>query len=95
MAKNRLGILLGVGAGIVGILLLTRSAKADTDVPGPAGPQGPTGPQGPAGPQGVRGTILTSGDDVNLDAPADALEGDYFLEIPTGDLYLFEGGSWI
>lgn len=89
MAKNRAGIVMGVGIAIVAIVLLSKSAKADEGgIPGPAGP---TGPQGPAG---TRGTILTSGNDISS-APLDALEGDYFLVTPTGDLYIFEGGAWI
>jgi len=88
MAKGT-GWLLTIGAVIVGVVLFSKSAKADEG--GVPGPQGPVGPQGP---QGTRGTILTSGNDISS-APLDALEGDYFLVIPSGDLYRFQNGAWI
>lgn len=77
--KGLLFILLGVGA----ILALSQLSKAE-----------PSPSQGPKGDKGDRGTILTSGNDISL-APANALEGDLFLVLPTGDLYEFTGGTWI
>ena len=87
MAKG-MGVLLTIGAVAIAIALFSKTAKAE-----PSGIPGPAGPQGPEGPAGQRGTILTSGNDISS-APADALEGDYFLEISTGDLYLFQNGAW-
>ncbi len=83
--KKRSGvlfILLGVGA----ILALSQLTKAE---PSPL-----SGPKGDKGDKGDRGTILTSGNDISL-APLDALEGDYFLVLPTGNLYKFTGVTWI
>lgn len=86
MAKKRrngvLFILLGVGA----LLALSQLSKAE---PSPL-----PGPKGDKGDKGDRGTILTSGNDI-ASAPLDALEGDLFLVLPTGDLYEFTGGTWL
>lgn len=78
------GWIFGIGA-VIALIIFSQKAKAEEG--------GTPGPQGPQGPKGDRGTILTSGNDLS-EAPVVALEGDYFLVIPTGDLYRYENGVW-
>lgn len=59
-----------------------------------AGPQGQQGVQGPVGPQGDRGstwTILPN----NPTTTSGYQNGDSFLNSATGDVYFFNGNSWI
>lgn len=59
-----------------------------------AGPQGQQGIQGPVGPQGTRGstwTILPN----DPTTTSGYQNGDSFLNSATGDVYFFNGNSWI
>ena len=64
-------------------------------VAGPEGPQGPQGEQGPAGADGADGapgSVWREG----TGAPADALgiDGDFYLDDATGDVYQKAGGTY-
>lgn len=54
------------------------------------GGDGEAGPEGPAGIDGLNGTRLHVGDGL----PADPVDGDLFLEVPSYDLYGFRHGHW-
>jgi hypothetical protein len=57
------------------------------------GPPGPIGPIGPIGPTGPRGSYWFDGSG----APTTVIgseEGDYYLDISTGDVYLYDGSLW-
>jgi len=57
------------------------------------GPPGPQGPLGPIGPAGVRGSLWFDGSG----APSSIIgteEGDYYLDVDNGDVYLYDGVTW-
>ena len=59
---------------------------------GPQGPQGVAGPPGPAGPPGTPGSVWYNGSG----APPNILgmDGDYYLNNLTDDIYFKVSGSW-
>ena len=59
---------------------------------GGVGPPGPPGPAGPAGPTGASGSTWYNGSG----APAAGLgvNGDYYLNIQSDDVYTKSGGAW-
>lgn len=59
---------------------------------GGAGSQGPAGPSGTAGTPGVAGTKWYFG----VAAPSDAIgvDGDFYLNTTTADVYNKAGGHW-
>ena len=59
---------------------------------GPAGPTGPTGATGPTGPQGTPGTVWYSG--AGAPASGTGIDGDYYLNTATGDVYHKVSGAW-
>lgn len=57
------------------------------------GPPGPVGSIGPIGPAGVRGSLWFDGSG----APTIIVgseEGDYYLDVVNGDVYLYDGSAW-
>lgn len=57
------------------------------------GPPGPIGPIGPIGPAGLRGSFWFDGSG----APTIIVgseEGDYYLDVVNGDVYLYDGSAW-
>lgn len=99
---------LPVGLMATGVLVLQGSAYTRLgplgmiDVPVVVGPPGPVGPQGiqgvpgmdgePGGP-GQRGTIWTTGSGAPV-ATGNEIEGDMYLDEPTGDVWRFEADAW-
>jgi hypothetical protein len=66
-------------------------AQGPPGAEGPVGPAGPTGPQGPAGTGiNVKGQVPTESD-----LPAGAAVGDAYVVETTGDLWIWEGSSWV
>lgn len=63
-------------------------------VTGPVGPQGAQGIQGVQGVQGVRGTEWFSGVGVP-GAFLGQLNGDWYLDLSTSNVWELAGGSWI
>ena len=59
-------------------------------IPGPEGPQGATGPQGPQGPRGSLWYIGTT-----TPVTTDARINDMYLNASTGNVYKFNGASWV
>ena len=59
------------------------------------GPKGDNGAQGDTGPQGVAGVPGSKWYN-GTSAPADTLgvDGDYYLNTATGDVYAKAGGTW-
>ncbi|HEY2309456.1 MAG TPA: hypothetical protein VGI05_26560 [Streptosporangiaceae bacterium] len=70
----------------------TPGAAGATGATGPAGPAGPTGPQGQAG-TGInfKGSVAAVGD---LPATGNN-QGDAYTVLASGDLYVWEGTSWV
>jgi len=70
----------------------TKIVVRETGLRGPRGPEGPQGETGAQGETGIAGTSFLQGSGV----PASSLgnDGDSYLDIPTGDLYLKTSGSW-
>lgn len=60
-------------------------------LPGPEGPQGPPGEQGIPGVDGVPGTQWFEGHGAPADPYPGARDGDYFLDVDTGDVYVLTG----
>jgi len=65
-------------------------AKGEDGAQGPIGPTGPTGGTGPQGDTGP-GVGFTTG----ADTPSSANTGDFWLETDTGDLFFYDGSSFI
>ncbi len=67
-------------------------------LPGPTGPQGPAGVMGPAGPQGAQGLPGAAGavwrNGTGVPAGSLGIDGDYYLDISTGDVYLRAAGNY-
>jgi hypothetical protein len=75
--------------------------KGDTGATGPQGPAGPTGATGPQGPAGATGATGATGAAGSVwrdgtGAPSNALgvNGDYYLDDATGDVYAKAGGTY-
>ena len=67
-----------------------------TVLEGPRGEQGPTGPQGPAGPQGDRGIQgAVWRDDSGVPSNSLGVDGDYYLDTDTGNVYVKGSGEYI
>jgi microcystin-dependent protein len=64
---------------------------------GATGPQGPTGPAGPVGPQGPTGVACNfMGTVANQAAlPGGASANDGYITSDTGDLWIYNGASWV
>lgn len=59
-----------------------------------AGPQGPQGAQGERGLQGIPGASILTGVVSRTGLPAEAENGQAFLDVQTGDLYRYAEGAW-
>ena len=57
------------------------------------GPPGPQGPLGPIGPAGVRGSLWFDGSGAPSSITGEE-EGDYYLDVDNGDVYLYNGVTW-
>ena len=57
------------------------------------GPPGPQGPLGPIGPAGVRGSLWFDGSGAPSSITGEE-EGDYYLDVDNGDVYLYDGVTW-
>lgn len=63
---------------------------------GPAGPQGVEGPQGPAGDAGPAGLAGSTWHDGASDPlVATGVDGDYYLNTSSGDVFSRSAGSWL
>lgn len=71
---------------------VTIGAVGPAGPPGPAGEPGLSGPEGPPGPEGPRGATWTSGK--GEPDPRAGRDGDFHLDVATGDVYQKLGQLW-
>lgn len=69
-----------------------QGVKGDTGATGPQGPQGVAGPQGIQGVPGPAGSTIYHG--TTVPSAAIGVDGDYYLDSTTGDLYSKSAGAW-